>query len=368
MPKPVDIASERRAPAARLSLCFLMVVFALAGAAGAQAAPPPMVMVTGTTPPSSPDAPAESTEPLVFGEEEEGIIISRVDPIRAGIPPIRASSNLANEVSIFSDAACTELLATGTLAEFRGSGIRVLVPEDAATTLFATQVDSLEPGEPSTCPVAGYTYYEGTIEEEPEKPGGGEGPGAGETPATGSSAPPPAPHIFVEPGERANDSSPLVAGNAPGAGSVKVFAAAGCSGAAVAKGSPAELTAGIVVGVSENATTIFSAAATSGGTQSHCSNAVAYTEDSAPPHTRFTMAPGAKTRRHKVTVRFADTSGDPFGASFKCKLDGHKWRSCHSPVRLKHLGYRRHVLRVRGIDSLGNVELKPAKRRFKVVH
>ena len=46
------------------------------------------------------------------------------------------------------------------------------------------------------------------------------------------------------PGERANDLTPSVAGSAPGAVTVTVYADDNCSGAPVAKGSPAELAAG----------------------------------------------------------------------------------------------------------------------------
>jgi hypothetical protein len=80
------------------------------------------------------------------------------------------------------------------------------------------------------------------------------------------------------------------------------------------------------------------------------------------------MGPGTKTRRHKAVFRFADTSEDPLGASFQCKVDHRSWKPCHSPFKLRHLHFHRYVLRVRGIDAIGNAEAKPAKRTFKVIH
>jgi hypothetical protein len=80
------------------------------------------------------------------------------------------------------------------------------------------------------------------------------------------------------------------------------------------------------------------------------------------------MAPGVKTRRRKAVFRFADTTEDPPGTNFLCKVDHHKWKPCSSPFKLRHLGFKRHLVRVKGIDAAGNAEAKGAKRRFKVIH
>ena len=80
------------------------------------------------------------------------------------------------------------------------------------------------------------------------------------------------------------------------------------------------------------------------------------------------MGPGAKTRHRKVVFRFADTTGDPRGASFTCKVDRRQWKPCRSPLKLRRLSYSRHTLRVRATDPIGNAEAKAAKRSFKVIH
>ena len=156
-------------------------------------------------------------------------------------------------------------------------------------------------------------------------------------------------------------------GSAPGADSVKVFAGADCTGPVVAKGSANDLAAGIAVGVADNSTTVFFASSSSGSAQSGCSSSVTYVEDSTPPHTKITMGPGVKTRHRKVIFRFADIAEDAPGTTFLCKVDHKKWKPCNSPFKLRHLGFRRHSLRVRAIDLAGNAETKAAKRRFKVV-
>ncbi len=104
----------------------------------------------------------------------------------------------------------------------------------------------------------------------------------------------------------------------------------------------------------------------SDGDQSSCSAPVLYTEDSVAPRTRFTAGPSLRTLRHTVVFRFADVTGG-LDTRFLCKLDRRRWRSCHSPLRLRHLGRRRHVLRVKAYDAAGNRERRGVRRRFRVV-
>ena len=148
---------------------------------------------------------------------------------------------------------------------------------------------------------------------------------------------------------------------------MKIFASATCAGAVVAKGSANDLGVGIAVGVADNTTTSFSVESSSDGVQSGCSNAVTYVEDSTPPRTKITMGPGVKTRHRKVVFRFADVTDDPRARPSSASSTAEKWRHCNTPYKLRHLGRRRHVLRIRGIDVAGNAEHKAAKRRFKVV-
>ncbi len=378
MSKQRAIAAEGRAIAARPSLCLFLVATALLGVAalGPSVAtatePPPTVNVWATNPPSSRTETQDTTTPLVFGGEEEGggakVVIRS---LRTGALAIPASTNPLDEVFVYAGSCEGAPIGEGTLEEFENEtiGIKVSVEADQKTLLFA---DQTYPGDPakSACSLVGFPYYEGAVpfeeeEEGGESPGGGGSSGSGESSSSG--APPEAPRIHLEPGPRANDNAPLVAGSAPGAGSVKIFANGSCAGSAVAHGSANDLAAGIAVGVADNTTTTFSVNSSSGGAQSACSNAVTYVEDSTPPHTKITMGPGVKTRHRKVVFRFADITEDPPGTTFLCKLDRKKWRHCNSPYKLHRLGRRRHVLRVRGIDVAGNAEHKAAKRRFKVV-
>jgi hypothetical protein len=159
-----------------------------------------------------------------------------------------------------------------------------------------------------------------------------------------------------------------VTGSAPGAASVRIFTTPDCSGAPVARGSAAQLEAGLNVQVADNVTVAFYGASVgSGGALSKCSTAVFYVEDSTAPHTVITMGPGSKTRKHTAVFRFTDTTGAAAGTAFFCKVDKGKWKTCSSPLRLRRLHLRRYVLQVKATDPAGNSEAKPARRRFKVV-
>jgi hypothetical protein len=361
--------AERRANPARLSL-FLFVASIIGifvyGVPTAHAEPPPQIAVTVTSPSSTPTEPANSTTPFVFSGEGESTT-TVVRPRWVGTFAVTADLNPANEVSIYATPTCAGTpLGIGTLAQFeKGTGIQVEVPADQVTTFYATETEA---GETSECSSKGFPYYESSTVVTPPKeelPTGGSGDG---TTSPSGSMPPPAPRIHTVPGGRANDNTPLLAGSGPGATSVRVFATANCAGPAVAKGSAGDFAAGLAVQVADNTASIFSAYSLAGGNQSPCSNSVTYVEDSRPPHTRITMAPGVKTRRHKAVFRFTDTTEDPPGTTFLCKVDGHKWRQCSSPLHLRHLGFKRHVVRVKAIDTAGNAEATGAKRRFQVIH
>ena len=157
-------------------------------------------------------------------------------------------------------------------------------------------------------------------------------------------------------------------GKAPGAARVEVFDAAGCRGDAVVSGSVAQLSAGLPVHVADNTTVdLYGVAIDGGGDRSACStDPVVYVEDASPPHAQFTSGPGAKTRKRTVQFTFVDATGDP-STSFLCRLDHRRWSPCSSPLRLRHLGHRRHTLTVKGVDAAGNVEAIGAKRRFRVI-
>lgn len=370
MLKRRENADEGRATQARPSLCLLAALLGLCVPAllapAAHAEQLETLVIVKTSPSSKSNAPAHSTTPLVFGGEEGSITAA----IRfgSGSDPITAGASPDNEVAIYANPSCKgeEPLGTGTLEEFEETGIQVEVPPDSETTFYAIQLDPNEVDEPSACPPQGFTYWESSSVTPPNEPPGGGGPGGGAG-GTDSTAAPQAPHLRTVPAHRANDNTPLLTGEAQGAGSVKVFVSSNCNGAPVANGSVAEFSVGLPVHVSDDSTTTFSAVSLASGKQSECSEPATYVEDSIAPRTRITMAPGVKTRKRKAVFRFADITEDPPGTTFLCRVDHGRWRQCSSPFKLRHLRARIYVLRVKAVDLAGNAEAKGAKRRFKVI-
>jgi hypothetical protein len=340
----------------------------LAAAASAQGKPL-TPRLTATSPPSTQLAPASSTTPQILGEGEpdEEVVTQALPPqgLGDGATPAAVTKHPEFEIRIFEGKSCKgTAVATGSALTLEGSGIAVTVPANSVTQFSAIQVDPAEPASPSDCSNS-LSYWEGVV------PPGGPGP---EPPAPGPAAPvpgagepPPAPHLRTLPGGTANDNTPLVAGTAPGAVTVKVFATPQCSGAAVSRGTAAQLAAGLQVQVADNSVSVFSAVSVGPGGQSRCSDPVLYVEDSTAPHTRITMGPASKTRKRAAVFRFTDTTGDAPGTTFLCKVDKGRWKQCSSPLRLRHLRPRRYLVKVKAIDPAGNAETKAAKRRFKVV-
>lgn len=380
MPKP-RASSEGRARTARPSLCLLGVLATLSVAAlapaVAQAEKLETLVLTETSPKTTSSQPAGSTEPKVIGRGD-GVITTGIGFGRPRTSAIASVLDPNNEVAIYTNAGCTGTpVATGTVGVLEGAGIPVEVSPDSPTTFYATESDPAHILETSDCSTPGLTYWHSsTAPPMGSEPPAGEPP-AGEPPASQppavdgnhpAAAAPLPPRLRTQPGGPANDNTPRVVGAAPGADSVKIFGNSSCSGAPLAKVSAGELAAGVELRVPDNSSTDFTGLSVGNGKQSFCSPPATYIEDSTPPRTRITMGPGAKTRHRKVVFRFADMAGDPLGASFACKVDRGKWKACRSPFKLRHLSYRRHTLRVRGTDLIGNAEAKAAKRSFKVIH
>jgi hypothetical protein len=394
--KMVLRTQERRATAARLSLCLGFVAVALlALGSEARAAAPISPKVLGTNPTSSAIAPAASTAPLVYGEAEpeDGIVIQKQRGGLIGNSALFTSGveqptqHPEYEIFIYANGACGDApIAHGHADAFEEAGIAVSVPANAVTTLSANQLDPANPAKFSACsgPIS---YWEGNVPSKGEGSGGGEGGTGGGSgggtapPATGGSGSgssgsvgpavttgkPDAPRLHLSPKAVANFNTPAVAGTAPGAGSVSIYANGDCSGAPIAKGSAAQLTSGFGMQVADNTSTTYSAVSI-GGKRSDCSSPVTYVEDSTAPVVRVTMGPGVKTRKHKVALRFADlTEMSPGTSIFTCKVDNARWKPCASPLRLKHLRLSKYVVRIRAVDLAGNAEKLGAKRIFRVV-
>ncbi len=90
----------------------------------------------------------------------------------------------------------------------------------------------------------------------------------------------------------------------------------------------------------------------------------------AAPETKIDKAPKKKISTHgkHATVKFRFGSTDP-AASFECKLDRGKYRSCSSPqlyLVKATANFRKHTFSVRASSAAGVVDPTPATRTFKV--
>lgn len=288
-------------------------------------------------------------------------------PANDNFPRLLGSADPEATVSIYATPDCGgSAVASGSGALFGSTGIQVSVADNSETTFSAKATIA---GFSSTCSPAPIAYAEVTPPPAPDPGTGGDGgTGGGGGIVPGTPVPPPAPpRLRTIPGGSANDNTPLVAGSAAAATAVRIYATPNCTGAVVAKGSAAELAAGIPVRVIDNAAVVFTAVAVAGETVSKCADPVLYVEDSLTPRTRITMAPAAKTAKRKAVIRFTDSTGSSAGTIFRCKIDKKKWRRCSSPLRLKKLKPRRYTVRVKASDPAGNVESRGAKRSFKVI-
>ncbi|MGV1049236.1 MAG: hypothetical protein ACOYD4_12025 [Solirubrobacterales bacterium] len=285
--------------------------------------------------------------------------VTPASPANDNAPRLTGTADPQATVSIYANAGCTgAVLGAGSGAQFAASGIPAAVADNTTTTFHASA--SLG-GIGSGCSSSSIVYQEVTP---PPAPGGAP-TGVGGGSVAGPLSPP---VLHTVPGGRANDNAPLVVGRAPGAASVAIFTNARCGGNPVARGSAAELGAGLGAQVPDNTTVGFYGLAFAGGTVSACSPTPAvYVEDSTPPQTRITLGPAAKTRKRTTVFRFADVSEDPPGTTFLCKVDRAKWRACRSPFHLRRLSRKSHLVRVKAVDVAGNQEQGGAKRRFKVV-
>lgn len=371
MPGQRTDSHEGRATLARPSSCLLAGLLTLAVpllAAPVVRAEPPTTPVLTATDPQSPNV---SVEPRVQGSSN-GIIT-------AGVPQLRAGAFTAaspdDEIAIYASEVCEgEPTAVGTAEELDNAGIQVTVAEEAGTVTHFSARQSNGEGTSECSNAIAYEYVT-ELPEEPEEPG--DPPGSDPPPAPNPPPPvqndpidqaaPVAPTLRTVPGGWANNNRPIVTGRAPGAGTVKIYADSACQGPAVARGSAAQLAAGLRIQVADNVVVALSGVSVAGGKASSCSAPVYYIEDSLRPRVKFTFGPAFKTKRRKVVFRFKDARGDRRGTVFRCKLDRRKWRRCKSPLRLKRLKPRSHVLRIKAVDRAGNRQKKATKRRFQVI-
>ena len=81
------------------------------------------------------------------------------------------------------------------------------------------------------------------------------------------------------------------------------------------------------------------------------------------PETTITKKPLKRTARPRIKVTFTSSVA---GSSFRCSLDGHRFKGCTSPYR-KRLAVGKHKLLVEAVSPLGVVETEPAKVKVRVV-
>jgi hypothetical protein len=74
--------------------------------------------------------------------------------------------------------------------------------------------------------------------------------------------------------------------------------------------------------------------------------------------------PAKKTHDRTPTFRFTSPED---GATFQCRVDGGRFRTCRSPFTTKKLSFGRHTFKVRARDRSGEVDPTPAAYRFQVL-
>jgi hypothetical protein len=203
-------------------------------------------------------------------------------------------------------------------------------------------------------------------------------------------------------------STPAIVGQAAPGALIKVYSTFDCSGEPVGQGTAAALASPgltVTVPVVLGSTTNYRATAESEGIVSVCSSPISYKqEDASPPPeeagggsgggsgaagggtvtggggkvkgpvefayvapvARITFGPLAKTRKHRPTFRFMDTTGQP-GTKFFCRIDKKRWQGCSSPIKVKPLAFGRHVFVVKAVNAIGVAGNSTVTRNFKVV-
>ncbi|MEK6277503.1 MAG: hypothetical protein AABM29_05780 [Actinomycetota bacterium] len=86
--------------------------------------------------------------------------------------------------------------------------------------------------------------------------------------------------------------------------------------------------------------------------------------DNNAPNTKIKKRPPNRTTDHTPTFKFKSTEA---GSTFKCKVDGKKFKKCRSPKTLKSLDPGAHTFKVKATDKAGNTDKSPAKDTFKVL-
>jgi thermitase len=151
---------------------------------------------------------------------------------------------------------------------------------------------------------------------------------------------PPAPVISTDPASPAADDAPRIVGSVEAGTQVKVFASAGCQGAAVATGTPAQLeSTGLTVSVPTGTSKAFSALVETRYSGSPCSAPVSFT-DPAPVNGPTTSVPLEEVRPSQS----APTISHPASRGPSCrvpKLAGKTLAKAEAALKGAHCGLGR---------------------------
>lgn len=98
-------------------------------------------------------------------------------------------------------------------------------------------------------------------------------------------------------------------------------------------------------------------------TQDGCPKNANRSDDCVAPSVRIDSGPKRKTKKAKAKFTF---SSDDAKAKFECSLDGKRFSSCTSPLKVKVKKKKgKHTLEVRAVDNNGNSS-EPATYKWKV--
>ena len=85
--------------------------------------------------------------------------------------------------------------------------------------------------------------------------------------------------------------------------------------------------------------------------------------DTTPPNTLLKGKKPENTAKRSVKIKFKSSEDN---STFKCKVDGGKYKPCTSPLKLNNLALGKHKVFVVAIDAAGNKDPKPLKLKWKI--
>jgi hypothetical protein len=182
-----------------------------------------------------------------------------VSPANGNAPVISGTTTAGATVKLYSDSACSTLLATTTADGSGNFSSAVSVADNSTTTIYGNAFNGV--GTPSGCSTVAFTYVEDSI-----------------APAT--------PLVLTSnPLSPSNSNSPAISGFAEAASAVKLYSDNACTTLLGSGTADAGANFAINVTVPLNATTdIYASATDAAGNNSGCSSShLTYIEDSAAP-------------------------------------------------------------------------------------